>query len=390
MFVPPPSRCRDNPVGRLRKTPQNAERYSPVPLESTFYNSGKVNDMDRSKLKAIECRGSPREIGRQYGEQAREEIRENEYFFAGEGKIEDATGFVETARRLLSSRIPDIFEEMEGIAEGSGVPLDSIILFNQVNTFGNDWTQDCTTIALRDSEDGPLLGKNNDGGMNESLSFIIRKLIPSNGFPMIQITYAGWVSGLDAMNAAGLANGHNSVGSIFDKSSLRIDIRLRAYQLMKRCEKTSDFITGLSETSLTGKGFNIVVVDRYGETAAMEAAVPLIAWRDLNKTFIYATNHYITPALKEADMRSPYDKDVSIYRYGYLRWIEQTATPKGIGDIKRLLRSHEPWAPCRHGGPHNSKTLWSIIEIPKQNKMLIASGAPCAYEYEEFDLNKLK
>ncbi len=48
----------------------------------------------------------------------------------------------------------------------------------------------------------------------ENYPYVIRKCTPEKGIPSIQITFAGWLCGLDALNAAGLATTHGSVGSI--------------------------------------------------------------------------------------------------------------------------------------------------------------------------------
>jgi hypothetical protein len=203
---------------------------------------------------------------------------------------------------------------------------------------------------------------------------------------MIQVTYAGWLSGLDAMNAAGLVNGHNSVGCRFDRTGVRIDIRLWAYRLMRTCDSTGQFVAQIDAVPLTGKGFSIVLVDAGGDTCALEAAVPLVARRGRGAPFAYATNHYVTDQLKDADRRTPEAKQISICRFGYLRWIEQVGTPRGASDIQAILRSHEPWAPCRHGGPHGSHTLWSIVGLPRARKLLVADGPHCTHPYREFAL----
>ncbi len=126
--------------------------------------------------------------------------------------------------------------------------------------------------------------------------------------------------------------------------------------------------------------------DARGDTCAIEAAVPLVCRRQRGQPFVYATNHYAEESLKEADRRTPENKPVSIYRFGYLKWIEAFSPPDTIVDIETILASHEPWAPCRHGGPHRSWTLWSIVAIPARCCLRVASGAPCANAYIDYNL----
>jgi hypothetical protein len=186
------------------------------------------------------------------------------------------------------------------------------------------------------------------------------------------------------MNAEGLANTHGSVGSKFDKRGERVDIRLQAYALMQRCRTTDAFINGLSQAPLTGKGFSIAVGDAEADTVMLDAAVPYVATRNRRDDFAYSTNLYLAPGLEEADMRRAAKRHVCVYRGGYLRWVAETQPPKSLDDVKALLASHEPWAPCRHDGPHGSVTTWSMICLPQDRKILVADGNPCASEYVEY------
>jgi predicted choloylglycine hydrolase len=337
-------------------------------------------------LKIIECSGTPLEMGRQYGEQAKNEIQRNVELFSRSWNLRECEETIAPTIKIVIERyLPELHPELSGIAEGAGVDLRHILLMNHVDSFGSS-AERCTPVILRNSPEGTIVAKNNDAPAREEFSFIIRKCIPEKGIPSIQVTYAGWLSGLDCMNAEGLANTHGSVGSVFDKSGSRIDIRLKGYQLMHSCRTTDEFITGLNEVPLTGKGLNIAVGDAQGSTAMLDAAVPFIAVYNRNKKFDYATNLYKSPGLENADMRPPDKRDICVSRYGYLKWRAETSPPENLDDIKKLLSSHEPWAPCRHGGAHGSKTLWSMINLTKSRKVLLAHGSPCKNEYKEYSL----
>jgi len=337
-------------------------------------------------MQFVDCSGSPREMGRQYGEQARAGIRHNIEKFITPFLAEPAGRVAAIIRRRLGNTAPKILTELEGIAEGSGISLDYLLLYNHVDTFGKEWRDECTPMALAGGRDGPIIAKNNDAPLEEDSAFVVRRSRPDKGYPLLQVIHAGLLNGMDAMNAVGLGNTHGSVGSVYDKSGWRLDIRLWTYHLMRNCRTTKEFLAGLLDVPLTGKGFNIAVVDQSGDTAIIEAAIPLMAVRDRGKRIVYATNHFNLPNLKSADMRTPRAKEISIYRYGYLEWQEQTAPPENAEDIKRLLSGHLPWAPCRHGGPHGSKTVWSMIGLARHGKILVSFGAPCTNEYNCYEI----
>ncbi len=342
--------------------------------------------MQTESLPFIECRGSAREMGQQYGEQASADILNNVEAFRIGSEDNDVAEFTDRTRAVLKRFVPDILDELIGLAEGSGAPLSALLRLNQVNTFsGPAPSPGCTSMALSDSPDGPILGKNNDG-VSDDRRFIVRRTVPDAGNSLIQVTYTGWLSGLDGMNSAGLVNGHNSVGSRFDKTGERLDIRLWVYHLMRSCGTVGEFLSSVDGVPLTGKGFNIVVNDTAGDACVLEAAVPLVSSRGRGEPFVYATNHYASDSLKDADMRAPGQKPISVYRHGYLRWVDEMTPPRTLGDIEGILCSHEPWAPCRHGGAHESTTLWSMIGIPAQRRLRVASGTPCTCEYADYEV----
>lgn len=341
--------------------------------------------MSLPDLPFVECRGSSREMGRQYGEQAREAIRNNVDLWMGT-RFKLSPDFVGSVQTVLGRYAPEVAEELEGLAEGSGLPLTSILLMNHVNIFDPRLPPSgCTAMALAESDRGPVLCKNNDIEPDGRVH-VVRKCVPAQGLPMIHVANAGWLSGLDALNAAGLASGHCSSPSAFDRSGLRLDIRLWMYQLMRLCRTTEDFLERMDSVPLTGKGFNVVLVDASGRTGVIEAALPLLTRRDCGRGFVYATNHFTSPVLS-GGARAAADRDaVSVYRYGYLRWIEQTRPPRTVEDLAGLLRSHEPWGPCRHGGPHVMSTAWSMMALPREGRLLAAAGAPCRNEYRTLSL----
>jgi isopenicillin-N N-acyltransferase-like protein len=336
-------------------------------------------------LSIVECRGTPREMGRQYGEQAREEIRRN-LELRGHGNSPKTRALAAPVRRVMARFVPEVLEELDGVAEGVNLDADLLLVDNHVALIADvaDTDSRCTPVLLNGSRDGTLVAKNNDAPPQEDYAFVVRRCTPAQGIPFVHVTYAGWLSGLDAMNAEGLANTHGSVGSRFDKSGERIDIRLFAYRLLRTCRTTDEWLDSLRREPLTGKGFSIAVGDACGSTAMVDAAVPFIAVRDRNRPFAYSTNLYMAPGLENADARPPEKRPVCVYRYGYLRWIEATRPPSSLGELRGLLASHEPWAPCRHAGPHGSCTVWSMIACPEHGKILVANSNPCENDYAEF------
>ena len=337
--------------------------------------------MTQTELKLVDCSGSPREIGRQYGEQAKEEIRSNLARFP----VPRPEAMLRLMRNNLEKYTPEVLEELEGIAEGSGSDPDAVLAYNHWELNCDD-AERCTVMLLHSESEGILTAKNNDSPVDEDGRFVIRRGKSLHGIPFVQVTYAGSLSGLDMINAEGLCNMHGSVGSRFARPLSPLDIRLRLYRLMQTCRTAAELAEGLRKLPLTGKGFSIGVSDRNGDSVFLDAAVPFIAERARNRKFAFSTNLYEAQGFENADMRDPAKRNICLFRNGYLQWVARTAPPENLEQLQKLLSSHDPWAPCRHGGPHGSVTDWSFIAAPHLGKLLISSGPPCRSQYREYPL----
>jgi len=331
-------------------------------------------------MKLIECCGSPRAMGRQYGEGAREEILFEIEHLGKTFQTPALISWYDRAERVLSRFLPDLREELHGIAEAAGVDHRLLLAMNFVDTFDNH-TDRCTPLLLRGSPEGMIVAKNNDAGTDEKCKFVTLIRRPDHGIPTATVTYAGWLSGLDSMNGEGLANTHGSVGSKFDRSGDRADIRLVVMHAMQYCRTSAEFLEKLQSFPLTGKGFSIAVGDRTGHSFFLDAAVPKLVKRSENVPFAYSTNLYYAPEVEFADMRAPAYRLFCVERSRYIAGLE---APRDLTGIRRLLSDHScPYAPCRHGGEAHSLTKWSLIALPGRGDLYLADGLPCRTPYRK-------
>lgn len=330
-------------------------------------------------MKIIKCFGSPRKMGQQYGEEAREEILFEMDFLGRTFQRPGLDLWYERAERVLREHLPELREELHGIAEGAGTDHRLLLAMNFVDTFDNR-TNRCTPLLLHDSPDGMIVAKNNDAGTDEKCKFVTLIRHPEHGIPTVTVTYAGWLSGLDSMNGEGLANTHGSVGSKFERGGDRVDIRLAVMHAMQYCKTAREFLEKLQSFPLTGKGFSIAVGDRDGHSFFLDAAVPKLVKRSENVPFAYSTNLYYAPEVEFADMRDPDYRPFCVERS---RYIEKQEPPHDLAGIKRLLADHSSrYAPCRHGGEAHSLTKWSLIALPEKGVIHLADGLPCETAYE--------
>jgi isopenicillin-N N-acyltransferase like protein len=171
-----------------------------------------------SSIWTVDCAGSPREIGRAHGETAKAAIDLGLRKWGG--AIERRTGmnldayvgdFLGRTDYLpaIHAYTPQLLEEIEGIAEGSGQPAQRILAFNLLD---EEWefskrgrvAPGCTSAAIMDGPAGaPVIGQTMDiPSVHDGCQLALRTR-PQDGPAVIVFAYAGMI-GLMGCNDAGV------------------------------------------------------------------------------------------------------------------------------------------------------------------------------------------
>ncbi len=344
-------------------------------------------------MKVFECRGSHRSIGRAIGESLREEIRAHIDGFLPPPENEAADGKIERFRESLIRFLPQVMEQFEGMAEGADLPERRILELNlPVGIVEPDMEQGCSNVVFAAGPDGPLWGKNNEGGSPPNTGPVIdgqgrrpvsvMKIYPDDGIPAICLTFCGWLSGGDMMNAEGVAVGHSSVGTKFHQSLYHAPLLQWLYWGMFHYRSADELARHVTSAPLRGKGFSQVTVDKKGGMFSGELACPLAQIRKPTDGDVgmNCVNHYQLPFLKNMDRRE--EKGLA-YSQGRQRYLEAAVADgdRSIEHMKKILRHHGDISICRHGGKDLSYTEYSMIAVTSEAKFLYTDGYPCEEEY---------
>lgn len=337
-------------------------------------------------MKLVAASGTAREIGLATGEHLREEIRETLDVLDERGRPAEfeqrLPEFVAAAQR----QVPLVVEEMQATAEGANLAVEDIYRLN-FPLYANELViaEGCTNIVFASGPEGPVWGKNNDGIAEQRRLPPCARLVRREGMiPLLTFTFCGMVATLDGMNAAGLAVGHSSVGSVFQQSDRHVPIRLWGYEGMLRCGSAAEFVDHMAAVPTRDKGYATVCVDRKGVTCSIEAPVPLLQVRRARHPagHMHCVNCYQLPALAEADRRTPEGKGNAQARWRMLdEWLEQSED-FSMGAMRGLLQHHEEPAICRHGVKEESLTEYSMIGLPQSGLVYYRHGLACEGEFE--------
>ncbi len=200
----------------------------PAPAETrTIARSGAgfLEEVDGSKV--LHLKGTPREMGLQHGILLKDDIREQVRFLfdvkAKEFKPEvlglkvplDARRLIltiaETQRKYVPARF---YEELGGIAAGSGVTIEEIVAANFIPEMFH-----CSGFALGGSatKDGTLYhGRILDYGCDWKLQdhAVLVVAEPEGAIPFVNVTYAGFIGSVTGMNAKKVSIGEMGGGGL--------------------------------------------------------------------------------------------------------------------------------------------------------------------------------
>ncbi len=186
---------------------------------------GFLEVVDGSKV--LHLKGSPRAMGRQHGVLLRDDIRAQvRYLFDVKAKdfkpellgikvpLDPKRLILTIAQNQRRFVPPRFYEELEGIAEGSGVAIEEVIAANFIPEMFH-----CSGFALAGSatRDGTLYhGRVLDYGCDWQLQdhAVIIVAEPEGAIPFVNVTYAGFVGSVTGMNAKKVSIGEMGGGGL--------------------------------------------------------------------------------------------------------------------------------------------------------------------------------
>ncbi|MCX7597850.1 MAG: C45 family peptidase, partial [Armatimonadetes bacterium] len=270
-----------------------ATSFTPPPLRTDllrdYRERASIARLDAYTWKAdnlavVVARGSPREMGRQYGAALRDPIRKGIQLYLIGKVVRDWNYPLDYQRRCASAmrhHIPaEYIEELEGVAEGSGVDFDMLLLMHtHADTvhYGHSWGRrdaapgkDCTNFAVwgRWTTHGQLIhGRNLDWTVSTGVQTCacVYVGLPRQGVPFALVTYAGCIGGVTGMNAEGITFGEMTSSSSAETLD-GMPLFFLCRQLLQYCRRIED-AERMVATYPPTTGWNFLVADGKVPTA---------------------------------------------------------------------------------------------------------------------------
>ncbi len=227
----------------------------------------------------LHLRGTPYEMGYQHGALAKETAKKVEAGF--NHLLERAKREVglptfasklilDVVYRMCMNNIPERLQrEMEGIADGAGIDLQTLRRMHAVSEVTE---RNCSVFAVwgKATKDGKMyFGRNfdwmMDGGMQDAAALILYEPEEKGMIPFASAGYIGLVGVLSGMNMDGVAIGQ--IGAVTrDQSFAGLPLMLVMRRLVEECHNVDDATAILTKVKRT-VGYNYVVADAKANTA---------------------------------------------------------------------------------------------------------------------------
>jgi hypothetical protein len=127
-------------------------------------------------------------------------------------------------------------------------------------------------------------------------------------------------------------------------------------------------------------GNNYLLIDESGDMCVVEASPFKVRERKPDQNFVVATNHFIHPEMVDVENMKERIPD-SLMRYKRIKEVISTKGGKVDFKLAKKILSDHKGSVCSHIKAIKLGTLWSLIVLPKDREVFIASGHPCKAEY---------
>ena len=349
--------------------------------------------------------GTPFEQGVQQGQELSDAIRRN--LASVHRKLEQEKvdlqayqAFVNQNLRFFQEQRPEMYEELQGIAQGSGLPLDDILLLNIPAYFlcesFRHITQECSMLCVRGqaAADGcTYIIKNRDMGMPMEQA-LVRHIYP-DGQEIIEVGGAGILTyPAVGINSHGLAV--TTTGFWTEKDPTRIDrveeadIFLNVRVLLSSCRTAAQAVE-FCRTAPRMNGLNVIAADPTEAYVIEMTSDEIYVEKDEGRGVLFRTNHVVSDQLSHFNppeenypsTHKRYDRIAQMVeeRYGSLRF--QDLRPHQRAELylpsspRGRPRHHRFHHPLRGRGPRGvdyaAKSLSGPAPCPDRRALCTVS-----------------
>jgi isopenicillin-N N-acyltransferase-like protein len=289
---------------------------------------------------------------------------------------------------FIEQVFPRYLDELRGMADGSAIPFDDLLVCNCFEELTDDMLfERCTTVAIAPEHvtDGHvLIGHNEDWlPLDRDWQYVVR-IRPDDEPAFVSAVYGGLLPNV-GFNAAGVAQCINSV--------YPDDARLGLPRLFIGRHVLSAPRLGVAvERALHARraaGYNHVLADDSGELYNLETTATTFDLLYAHDGYLTHANHYLSARLrdKETEPEELVGSHIRANRAGRLVRQALQRGPVAVDDVQRIMADHVNWpySICAHAEDvpprEQTVTISSYVFDLNARTLWYCLGNPCSGEW---------
>ena len=343
--------------------------------------------------------GTHYECGYQHGEQAKDLVMRNIYYYYGwwnrNLKMDRDMVNQRTDKiiRVTKEYDPGLVEEMRGVADAVDVGIEEIASIN--GRYELAWANPkqlmggCTCIAALPSVTAgnkTILAQNWDYRIGVSDTCIALKVKVDTGPEVIMHTEAG-IIGHKGMNSEGVGLGINAMVSDVDRLDESVPFLLVCRKVLgsgRFSEAVRAFLNAKRSVS-----YNVMMAGE-GVAVDLEAHPQDSSIINPEGGVLAHTNHFIGDRSFKVRDNFVKAEPSSINRYAVALEKLRNRSDHSVESFKEILTNHydHPTSICYHPTPgqehdHQEETVSSVIMVPEDRLFMATKGPPCRHKYHK-------
>jgi isopenicillin-N N-acyltransferase like protein len=341
-------------------------------------------------LPLIEARGTNREIGRQVGEAARERIARSVAYY--EEHIEWLAGMPFAAAearalgllRYAERDLPQYVDELRGMAEGSGVPFEKLVVLN----CGEEIlcaADHCTCLAVS-SQGRTVVGHNEDWIEADVENMVVLSLTVPDGTRILALTGAAYLP-MCGVNSHGIAFYGNTLYTRDERAGVPNGFKHR-WLLEAATRAEADVRACMPGRA---RGSNHLNAEAGGAIWDVEVSAERATTVEADGWLVH-TNHLTSPEMQDLERSESAGSRLRLRRGRELVAAGMAAGDDPFDIVAGVLRDHAnaPTSICAHhvpDDPDDSPTTGSVIIELEERRMHVCAGRPCETTYRVVTLD---
>lgn len=342
--------------------------------------------------RVVYVHGTPYEQGRQLGAAAADLIAENVRAASALVPADvDLAAYATMTRRneaWAAREYPELFEELHGLAEGSGLAYEDLLHLN-LNTdvaYAKAYAMvfDCTQVLVSGSAtvDGKTyLAKTRDLSRGPVRQLLVHREF-EDGSSRNEIQSAGQLTLPVGVNSYGVAVGTSGQWSkrvVVDLARGDAAWHIPNLQPVLRCARSAAEALEMVRNQPRVAGMNMTLADTHS-AYALEITSDQVEVFEPEDGVLVRTNHYLSPALSE--LAPTHDENRGTFDRYQRAWqiVSDRRGQISVHDLIRLMSDHaEPPAQsiCRHGTDGEGRTYVGMVACPQDRSLWAMLGNPC-------------